>query len=49
VVWRRSQPAEPQISHEEVLDIIGALADIKALTVEIHAYLFGDDEGEGNT
>jgi hypothetical protein len=48
-MWRRHQPPEPEISHDEVLAIIGALFDIRALTLAIHAYLLGDDEEEENT
>jgi hypothetical protein len=45
-VWRRSQPPEPAISHDEVLDIIGALADIKAVTLQI-LELLKEEEDEG--
>jgi hypothetical protein len=45
-VWRRQQPPEPAIYRDEVLDIIGALADIKAWTKEIRGYLLEDDGEE---
>jgi hypothetical protein len=44
VVWRRSEPPEPAIYRDEVLDIIGALADIKAATLQILGILKGDED-----
>jgi hypothetical protein len=45
-VWRRAKPVEPAIYRDEVLDIIGALADIKAWTLDIRDYLLDEDEEE---
>jgi hypothetical protein len=45
--WRRQQPAiEFPISHDEVIEIIDALSDIKAWTHDILAILTGEDEDE---
>jgi hypothetical protein len=41
--WRRP---EPEISHEEVIEIIDALADIKAWTWDILAILSQEDDDE---
>jgi hypothetical protein len=45
IQWRRSDAPEPSISRDDVLVIIGALADIKTWTHEIHEYLL-DEDGE---
>ena len=37
---------EPPIYREEVLTIMGVLADINVRVEQIHAYLLEDDEGE---
>jgi len=44
-MWRRTRPPEPAIARDEVMDIIGALADLKAWTLRILEIL-GDDEEE---
>ncbi len=45
-MWRRAQPAEPAIYRDDVLAIMGALADIKTWTYEIRKFLLEDDEEE---
>ena len=45
-VWRRRIEKEPPISRDEVLVIMGALADISAWTRDIHAFLLEDDDEE---
>ena len=44
IVWRRAHAPEPAIYRDEVLDIIGALVDIKAATLEILGILKGDED-----
>ncbi len=46
VVWLRRDPPEPVIYREEVLEMIGALADIKAWTYEILQAVSPEDEEE---
>jgi hypothetical protein len=44
--WRRPEPVyEPEITHDEVVDIFVALADIKRNTLDILAIL-GDEEDD---
>ncbi len=46
MIWRRPQPAsEPEISHDEVVEIFEALADIKRNTLDILAIL-GEEEDD---
>ena len=45
-MWPRRPPEEPAISRDDVLAIIGALADIKAWTHDIRQHLLDDDEEE---
>jgi len=45
-MWRRTRPPEPAIARDEVMDIIGALADIKAWTYEILEIVSDEDEEE---
>ncbi|HEY3051238.1 MAG TPA: hypothetical protein VGJ40_05875 [Gaiellaceae bacterium] len=45
--WRRQmRVAEPAISHDEVIEIIDALTDIKAWTREILRILEDEEEDE---
>lgn len=47
MIWRRPQPApQPAISHDEVMEIMAALSDIKAWTHDILAILTAEDEDE---
>ena len=40
MLWRRAEPvSEPEITHDEVVDIFVALADIKRNTLDILAIL----------
>jgi hypothetical protein len=45
--WHRPRPApEFPISHDEVMEIIAALSDIKSWTLDILAILTAEDEDE---
>ena len=44
--WRRGDAPEPPLSRDEVLVSMGAPADIKVWTGEIHEYLLRDDDEE---
>jgi hypothetical protein len=47
VLWRRPQPAcEFPISHEEVVEIIDALTDIKAWVADILAILSEEEDDD---
>ncbi|MGH3005441.1 MAG: hypothetical protein ACRDOS_05970 [Gaiellaceae bacterium] len=45
--WRRSQPLpELPIEHDEVIEIIEALSDIKAWTLDILAILTAEEDDD---
>ena len=45
-MWRRAAHVEPPLDRDEVILIMGALADLKAWTLEILAIIKEDDEEE---
>jgi hypothetical protein len=47
VLWRRREPVyEPEITHDQVVDIFVALADIKRNTLDILAILRDEDDDD---
>lgn len=47
VFWRRREPVpEPEISHDEVIEIFVALSNIKKNTLDILAILSEEDDDE---